>query len=81
LDNSIRENGLYVPIATNPDGVFLDGHHRYEVCIKLSIGPKYQVKSFETPFLEKKFVIESNLTRRYLTTFQRIKMALPLIKV
>jgi len=47
----------------------------------LGVEPKYEVKSFEVPLLEKRFVIESNLTRRHLTTFQRIEMALPLIEL
>ena len=81
LKNSLRQNGLYVPITVNPEGFILDGHNRYEICIELGVEPKYEVKTFEDPLLEKKFVIESNLTRRHLTTFQRIEMALPLIEL
>lgn len=81
LKNSIRENGLYVPITANPEGFILDGHNRYDICIELGVEAKYEVKTFEDPLLEKKFVIESNLTRRHLTTFQRIEMALPLIEL
>jgi len=81
LKNSIRENGLYVPITANPEGFMLDGHNRYEICIELGVEPKYEVKTFEDALLEKKYVIESNLTRRHLTTFQRIEMALPLIEI
>jgi len=40
-----------------------------------------EVKNFDNPLLEKKFVIESNLKRRHLTTFQKIEMALPLIEI
>jgi Predicted transcriptional regulators len=32
LKQSIKENGLWVPIVVNKDGVILDGHHRYKAC-------------------------------------------------
>jgi ParB-like chromosome segregation protein Spo0J len=32
LKQSIKENGLWVPIVVNNDGVILDGHHRYKAC-------------------------------------------------
>jgi len=70
-----------VPITVNPEGFILDGHNRSDICIELGVEPKYEVKTFEDPLLEKKFVTESNLTRRHLTTFQRIEMALPLIEI
>ena len=81
LENSIRENGLYVPLVVNPEGVVLDGNHRYKACMELKIEPKYEVRKFDNPLEEKKFVIESNLTRRHLNTFQRIEVALPLIEI
>lgn len=81
LKFSIKQDGLYVPITVNPEGVILDGHHRYEACLELGVEPKYEVKTFEDPLLEKKFVIEVNLRRRHLTTLQRIEMAKPLIEI
>ena len=64
LYESIKENGLWLPIITNPDGVVLDGHHRYKICQKLQIMPKNAIRTFDSKLLEKKFVIESNLKRR-----------------
>ena len=81
LKFSIKQDGLYVPITVNPEGVILDGHHRYRACLELGVEPKYEVKTFEDPLLEKKFVIEVNLRRRHLTTLQRIEMAKPLIEI
>ena len=37
LKQSIKENGLWVPIVVNNDGVILDGHHRYKACQELGI--------------------------------------------
>jgi ParB-like chromosome segregation protein Spo0J len=37
LKQSIKENGLWVPIVVNKDGVILDGHHRYKACQELGI--------------------------------------------
>lgn len=81
LKFSIKENGLHFPITVNDKGVIMDGHHRYEACLELGVEPKYEVKTFEDPLLEKKFVIEVNLRRRHLTTLQRIEMAKPLIEI
>lgn len=65
----------------NPEGVVLEGNHRYDACMELRIEPKYEVRKFDNPLEEKKFVIESNLTRRQLNTFQRIEVALLLIEI
>jgi len=81
LKNSIRVNGLLNPIIVNPEGVILDGVHRYRACMELNIEPKYVIKKFNDPLEEKKFIIESNLMRRQLTKFQRIEAALPLIEI
>ena len=35
LKQSIKENGLHVPIIVNQNGIILDGHHRYKVCQEL----------------------------------------------
>jgi ParB-like chromosome segregation protein Spo0J len=81
LKRSIRMEGLHYPIAVNQDYVILDGHHRYRACRELGIEPKVEVEAFDNPLLEKRFVIESNLLRRHLTTFQKIEMAKPLLEI
>jgi len=81
LKESIRKEGLHYPIIVNGEGVILDGHHRYRICRELGIEPKIEVKTFSNPLLEKKFVIESNLLRRHLTTFSKIEMAKPLLEI
>jgi len=81
LKHSIETEGQHYLITVNMDGIILDGHHRYKACLELGVEPKYEVKKFKNELLERKFVIESNLLRRQLTTFQRIEMAKPLIAI
>jgi hypothetical protein len=76
LKYSIKENGLYIPIIVNQDGVLLDGHHRYKACQELGIIPSHLVKEFQDELDEKLFVIDCNLTRRQLNNFQRTELAL-----
>jgi ParB-like chromosome segregation protein Spo0J len=37
LKESIKQNGLWVPIVVNNQGVVLDGHHRFKACQELGI--------------------------------------------
>lgn len=77
LKQSIKENGLYVPIIVNQDGVILDGHHRYKICQELGIKePKTIVQEFKEKLDEQLFVIDCNLKRRQLNNFQRTELAL-----
>lgn len=71
LKNSIKEDGLQVPIIINSDGVILDGHTRFQACKELRVKPKFVFKDFESPEKEREFVVTSNLARRHLNLFQR----------
>jgi ParB-like chromosome segregation protein Spo0J len=74
LKQSIKEEGLHIPIVINKQGIVLDGHHRFQACKELGIPLKYQTKEFEDSLEEKQFVIEVNLRRRQLNEFQRVEM-------
>jgi ParB-like chromosome segregation protein Spo0J len=75
LKQSIKENGLCVPIIINQHGVLLDGHHRHRACLELGIKDQSVItRALDSPLLEKKFIIEINRNRRHLTTFQRIEL-------
>ena len=77
LKQSIKkENGLYVPIIVNQNGVILDGHHRYKACQELGIEPKTLIREFKDKLDEQLFVIDCNLIRRQLNNFQRTELAL-----
>jgi len=72
LKESIKDNGLWLPILVNSDGVILDGHHRYRACQELQVQIKHAVRDFPTKTDEIIFVGESNLKRRQLEPLQRI---------
>src|SRR5918997_5301300 len=77
LKQSIKEeNGLYIPIIVNQNGVILDGHHRYKICQELGIIPEILVRESTDQRDEWLFVINSNLKRRQLNNFQRTQVAL-----
>ena len=40
LKQSIKENGLYMPLIVNQDMILLDGHHRYSACVELELSHK-----------------------------------------
>lgn len=81
LKNSIKADGLWHPLTVNSQGIILDGHNRFHVCVELGIEPSCEIRDFSDPLLEKKFVIESNLDRRHLNPFQMVELGLPLLAI
>jgi ParB-like chromosome segregation protein Spo0J len=70
LKSSISNKGLHLPIIINQNSVILDGHNRLKICQELGIEPQFEVKEFYDQSQEKEFVIEINLKRRHLNSFQ-----------
>lgn len=82
LKESIKENGMWIPILCNKEGIILDGHHRFRACIELEITtPKFAIREFDNKLLEKKFVIECNLKRRQLNDFQKAELGISLLEI
>ena len=81
LKISIQIEGQHYPIIANEDLEVLDGHHRFRACRELYLDPDFEVRKFENKLLEKKFVIESNLRRRHLTSFQLVELGIPLLEI
>lgn len=81
LKRSIGENGLYEPITTNPEGIILDGHHRYRACRELGIEPDFRELEFPDRLSEKAYVVETNLRRRQLSDLERAELGLELEKI
>lgn len=65
-------------IIINKQDVILDGHTRYEICLKHGLFYRTEVREFESELDEKIFVVDVNLKRRHLTDMQKIIMAKPL---
>jgi ParB-like chromosome segregation protein Spo0J len=81
LKTSIQTEGQHYPITVNENLEVLDGHHRFRACMELGIEPDFEVRKFEDKLLEKKFVIETNLRRRHLNSFQLVELAVPLLEI
>jgi len=82
LKEDIKIDGLNESIKINPHGIVLDGHTRIEICEELGwtksneekIKPIFEVKEFETKLKEKEYVLKTNLMRRQLNSFQKVKL-------
>lgn len=60
LKRSIERDGLRHPIEVTPDGMIVDGHHRYRACQDLGVDPEVTVVDDAT--VEQ--AIRANFTRR-----------------
>jgi len=74
LKQSIKEEGLHVPVVVNKQGIAVDGHHRFRACKELGIPLQFQTKEFKDSLEEKEFLIEVNLRRRQLNEFERVEI-------
>lgn len=81
LKDSIRKNGLWLPIITNKEGIVLDGHNRLKACREIGEEIRNVIRHFENKLSEKKFVIECNLKRRHLNDFQKAELGIPLLEI
>jgi 3-methyladenine DNA glycosylase Mpg len=74
LKQSIKEQGLHVPVIVNKQRIVLDGHYRFRACKELGIPLQYHTMEFKDSLDDKEFVIEVNLRRRQLNEFQRVEI-------
>jgi len=89
LKEDIQIDGLHEDIRINPKGIVLDGHTRIEICEELGwkksngepIKAKYTVKEFKDKEGERNYVIKTNLMRRQLNVFQKVRLVAKLYKV
>lgn len=75
LQESIIVHGQREPIICNEKYQILDGHTRFEILQNLGLKPKFRIEKFETETLERGYVIEANLKRRHLTSFQKVELS------
>ena len=88
LKDDIQTDGLHEDIRINPDGIVLDGHTRIEICEELGwkksngepITARYTVKEFKNKEQERDYVIKTNLMRRQLDVFQKVRLVSKLYK-
>jgi len=83
LKQNISKNGYWeeYPVVVNDKYEILDGHTRWKVCQELGIQPTIKIKHFESKEDEMEFVIEANLSRRHLNSFQKAEIGLKLLEI
>lgn len=82
LKESIKKEGIQIPLILNREGFILDGHTRFEICLELGIeNIPTEIKTFPDDIAERKFVVMTNLARRYLNKFQKIELSWPLFEL
>ena len=72
----IKKGRATEKIIVNKNRVILDGHTRYEICIKNNCKYEIEERPFENDLQEMLFVIDANLLRRHLILFQVIELNL-----
>ena len=81
LDMKLIERGQMEPITVNKNMVILDGHTRFDILTQRGKKVKYVIKHFENDKDELSYVVESNIMRRQLNSFQRIEAVYDMYKV
>jgi len=79
LRESIQIHGQQEPIILNCTGEILDGHTRFEILQNLGREPQYTIKGFDgDKQRELAYIVECNLIRRQLNSFQKIELSFSL---
>jgi len=76
--NIVEKKEATEPIIINQNDMILDGHTRYEICIKHGCFYRTDIREFDSELDEKIFVIESNILRRHLSSIQKAQLAINL---
>ncbi len=71
---SIKKFGLQTPVTVDQNMMLLDGYTRYKVCKRLSIPVRFNVKNFVDDNARTDFVLISNVERRHLKPFDRVRL-------
>ena len=72
LTESIRDNGVEMPVVVDEDGNILDGHHRQMIADSLGIECPRIVKGGLNEHQKRIYAAEMNLARRQLTGAQKV---------
>ena len=72
LTESIRANGIEVPVVVDEDGNILDGHHRQMIADSLGLECPRVIKRGLNEDQKRIYAVEMNLARRQLTGAQKV---------
>ena len=79
LKKSIYENGLLLNIEVLEDGTIVDGHTRFRICSELGLtvpDTKITILNFANEWETKAYVVNVNLERRHLSSFQLFELGM-----
>lgn len=79
LEEDIKHYGCYCPIVTW-QGYIIDGHHRYEICMKHKLSFRVEEREFDKQNDVEIFIIENQFNRRNLPPFTRATLTFALEK-
>ena len=82
LEDSILRDGCDTPL-TVWDGTIVDGHNRYDICVRHNIPFAYEERTFDDRDAAVFWMLERQLARRNLNSYQRSLLALrfePMLK-
>lgn len=71
LEQSIRENGIQVPILLDDEGRVIDGHHRQKIASELGVACPQRTISGKSEAELRTLALSLNLDRRHLNREQR----------
>ena len=77
LTNSLLTEGCRDPLVVW-DGVIVDGHNRYRICVENNIPFSYVEMEFKDEAAARIWIIKNQLSRRNVPDFVRCEMVLPL---
>ena len=79
LEEDIKHFGCYCPIVTW-NGYIIDGHHRYEICMRHKLSFRVEEREFESRNDVEIWIIENQFNRRNLPPFTRATLVFELEK-
>ena len=79
IKEDIKKVGCYCPIITWNDYI-IDGHHRYEICMRNKLGFRVEAREFESQNDVEIWIIENQFNRRNLPSFTRATLTFELEK-
>jgi ParB-like chromosome segregation protein Spo0J len=74
LEEDIKHFGCYSPIITW-QGYIIDGHHRYEICMRYNLPFETEDREFEDEIAVKRWMIKNQFSRRNLPLDIRLDLA------
>lgn len=73
LETDIKKHGIQNKIIINQKHEIIDGYTRYKIGQQLRIKIPYEIKKFKNKDAELQFLISTNIHRRHLKPFQKVK--------